>query len=390
MYDTVVIKSPAITEEIKEHVMQFCNKYEGIDIFTGEVLYTFTSGTLDGSYDYRIRMSVDDGEWVKEGNLTPVKIHSYWYLKVECSVHKLLLNHNVFGGPTDIKASIKYVVNFLEQFTCISLPCYELWEVEKIDVSRIFVFKDKSICKRIMNNFRNALYTRRKPQIYDTSFMFAGSTSTLKFYWKGPEFEKHDYKRVMKYIAKTYDHSYSVENGDLIRQKLIPLKWEFDKILDRAYRTIRYECSIKIRKLKELFNSDTVLVKMLNDTLLEGFANIELKKLIKEDEEMHTVRRSDLVRERLINLHGSTLGMTLFGTWSSLVTEGEISTKESMSRASFYRHRKLLIDAGCSWLMTNNHLKAFSVVPDDFSFLNTKYVDDSIAKEVLEKLSEVA
>lgn len=390
MYDTIVIKSPAITEEIKEQVMQFCNKYEGIDIFTGEVLYTFTSGTLDGSYDYRIRMSVDDGEWVKEGNLTPVKVHSYWYLKVECSVHKLMLNHNVFGGPTDIKRSIKYLINFLEETTCVELPFYEFWEVEKIDVSRIFVFQDKSICKRIMNNFRNALYTRRKPQIYDTSFMFAGSTSTLKFYWKGPEFEKHDYKRIQKYISRTYDMSYSEENGDLIRQKLIPLKWDFDKILERAYRTIRYECSIKIRKLKELFNSDTVLVKFLNDGLLEGFANAELMKLIKEDEEMETVRRSDLVRERLIHKYGSVLGMTLFGTWSSLVSEGETATKESMSKTSFYRHRKLLVEAGCSWLMTNNHLKAFSVVPDDFSFLNNKYVDDKVAKEVLEKLSEVA
>ena len=390
MYDTVVLKSPPISDFIREQVLQFCNRYEGIDVFTGELLYTFTSGALEGSYDYRIRISVDDGEWVKEGNLSPIKVHGYWYIKVECSLHKLLMNHNVFGGPVDAQASIKYLINFLNNMMFVELPTYDLWEVEKIDVSKIFVFNDKSICKRIMNNFRNAVYTRRKPQIYDTSFMFAGSTNTLKFYWKGAEFEKHDYKRVNKYIAKTYDQAYSVDDGDLIQQHLIPLKIEFEKIRDRAWRTIRYECSIKNRKLKELFNSDVVLVKMLNDALLFAYADAELKKLIKEDDDMHTVRRSDLVRERLFNLHGSSFGMKLFGTWSSLVSEGEQATKESMSKTAFYRHRKLLIDSGCSWLMTNNHLKAFSVVPDDFSFLNNKYVDDSVSKVVLDKLREVA
>lgn len=390
MYDTVVIKSPEIDLETKDKILAFCNKYEGMDIFTGEVLYTFTSGMLEGSYDYRIRICVDNGEWVKEDTLTPVKVSTYWYIKVECSVHKLMLNHNCFGGPTDIKYSIAYLVKFLEECMNVILPSYLKWEVEKVDISRIFVFNDKAICKRIMNNFRNALYTRRKPQVYDTSFMFAGSTTVLKFYWKGPEFEKHDYKRVMKYISKIFDLSYSEDNGDLKRQRLVPLKWEYDKILERAYRTIRYECSIKNRKLKDLFKSEKVYVHMLNDRLFTQCADIELKKLIKEEDGMNIVRRSDLVKERLISLHGMTLGNYLFGTWSGLVAHGEMATKDSMSKPTFYRHRKLLIESGVSWTMANNHLKMFSIVPDDFTFLDNKYVDDTVDPEVIKKLECVA
>ena len=47
MYDTVIIKSPEIDPETVEKVMQFCRRYEGIDIFTGEILYRFTSGDLE-------------------------------------------------------------------------------------------------------------------------------------------------------------------------------------------------------------------------------------------------------------------------------------------------------------------------------------------------------
>jgi len=49
MYDTVIIKSPEIDMDTVEQVLQFCRRYEGVDIFTGELLYRFTSGELEGS-----------------------------------------------------------------------------------------------------------------------------------------------------------------------------------------------------------------------------------------------------------------------------------------------------------------------------------------------------
>ena len=66
MYDTVVIKSPEIDPETVQKILTFCRIYEGVDIFTGELLYRFTSGDLEGSYDYRIRIKVDNTEWIKE------------------------------------------------------------------------------------------------------------------------------------------------------------------------------------------------------------------------------------------------------------------------------------------------------------------------------------
>lgn len=405
MYDTVVLKSPEITEEARLKILEFCRMYEGVDLLTGEILYSFTRGELEGSFDYRIRIQVDNKDWVREvvqqeknGNLvtvmleTPVQIETYYHVTVECSLHKLIMNHNVHGGPTNIRKSIAYLIFFIENAMSVSLPDYLQWEVYQIDVSRIYKFNDKAICKKIVDNLKNGYYSRRKPQIFDTSVMFPGSTTTCKFYWKGPEFKKHDFKRVQKYINREVDLVWrKVDNFDLIEQKLIRLKRQFDELLEKAMRIIRFECSIKSRKLKDLFQVTTVYVNMLDDHKLEACMNDELRKIVKEDESMDIVRRSDLVLERLINLHGTVLGNSLYSTWTKLVDFGEAQTKETLSKRTFYRHKKILQESGVSWVFTvSNRLRNFSIVPDDFSFLSDKYVDDSVAKEVIEKLEQVA
>ena len=391
MYDTVVIKSPEIDAETVEKVLHFCRMYEGVDIFTGELLYRFTSGELEGSYDYRIRIKVDNTEWIKEDRPVPQRVETYWHIVVECSLHKLLMNHNCYGGPADIKRSIAYLVRFLEQVMNVDLPDYQEWEVKRIDVAKIYYFKDKNICKKIVSNLRNSYYTRRKPRIYDTSVMFSGSTTSVKLYWKGPEFKKHDYKRIKKYILREVDRNWNKEDCDLLQHKLAMLQKHFDQVLEKAYRIIRYECEIKTRKLKEAFESDTVLVKSLNDEKLNEIADTELNKLIREENDnMDIVRRSDLVLERLHQVYGTSQANALYATWTKLVQFGESQAKETISRATFYRHKKLLVEAGVSWQCTDVNLKQFSIVPEDFSFTSDRYVLADVDREVIEKLATVA
>lgn len=391
MYDTVVIKSPEIDPETVKKVLHFCRMYEGVDIFTGELLYRFTSGELEGSYDYRIRIKVDNTEWVKEDSPVPKRVETYWHIVVECSLHKLLMNHNCYGGPADIKRSIAYLVRFLEEVMFVKLPDYKEWEVKRVDVAKIYHFKNKDICKKIVGNMRNSYYTRRKPRIYDTSVMFSGSTTSVKLYWKGPEFQKHDYKRIKRYILREVDKNWNKDNCDLLQHKLAMIQKQFDQVLEKAYRIIRYECEIKARKLKDEFKTDKVLVKILNDELLHDIADTELYKLIRErDDNMEVVRRSDLVLERLHQLYGTSQANALYATWTKLVQFGESQAKETVSTRTFYRHKKLLVEAGVSWLCSVANLKQFSVVPEDFSFTSDRYVMDEVDPEVMAKLETVA
>jgi hypothetical protein len=50
----------------------------------------------------------------------------------------------------------------------------------------------------------------------------------------------------------------------------------------------------------------------------------------------------------------------------------------------------MVIEAGASWFCSTLKLQQFSIVPEDFSFCDNKYVDDTVDKEVLEKLASVA
>lgn len=390
MYDTVVIKSPEIDPETVQKILTFCRIYEGVDIFTGELLYRFTSGELEGSYDYRIRLKVDNTEWIKEDSPVPKRVQTYWHIVVECSLHKLMMNHNCYGGPDDIKKSIAYLVRFLEDVMYVKLPHYEEWEVKRIDVAKIYHFKNKDICKKIVSNLRNSYYTRRKPRIYDTSVMFTGSTTSVKLYWKGPEFQKHDYKRIKKYILREVDKNWNKDNCDLLQHKLALLQKHFDQVLEKAYCIIRYECEIKARKLKDEFENDTVLVKDLNDEKLLNIADTELYKLIREDDNMDIVRRSDLVLERLHQEYGTSQANALYATWTKLVQFGEDQTRETLSRTTYYRHKKLLIEAGVSWNCTVVNLKQYSIVPEDFSFTSDRYVLSYVDPEVTAKLETVA
>src|SRR5690606_10599343 len=121
-----------------------------------------------------------------------------------------------YGGPRDIKKAIAYLVRLLEDIMNVELPNYKEWEVKRIDVAKAYYFTNKEICKKIIRNLRNSYYTRRKPRIYDTSVMFTGSTTSVKIYWKGPEFEKHDYKRIKRYILREVDLNWNKDNCDLL------------------------------------------------------------------------------------------------------------------------------------------------------------------------------
>lgn len=391
MYDTIVLKSPPIDNYTRDMLLTFCSKYESIELGTGEIKYTFTSGELEGSYDYRIRMNVDNRHWVKENTLTPQALEGYFYIRIELSLHKLMNVHNVYGGPDCIKESCLFLYSFLEEITKIKLPDIMDWEVNRIDVAKIFVFKDKSICLKILKDLESNYYSRRKLAKYGTTLMYVGSATTDKFYYKGDEFKTHDYKRLNKYINKQIDLLQGKgDNFDLEQHKLALFKINLDKVLERAMRTVRFECEIKNRKLKELFNAEIVTVKMLDDDILHEIMETSLRNIIKEDENMDIVRRSDLVKERLDSTYNARLSNVLYSVWTKIVQFGEEQTKKEMSKTTFYRVRKQLLDAGVSWSCTNVNLRQISIVPNDFTFLNDKYVDDSVSVVVQEKLLKVS
>lgn len=66
------------------------------------------------------------------------------------------------------------------------------------------------------------------------------------------------------------------------------------------------------------------------------------------------------------------MGNRLHGFWCQMATHGENECKKKYNRATFYRNRKLMVDAGVSWLNTDVQLiRNQGVLPADFTPLRT-------------------
>ena len=133
-----------------------------------------------------------------------------------------------------------------------------------------------------------------------------------------------------------------------------------------------------------------VTVEMLKDTVLQKLLESELRKCIKEDENMEIVRRSDLVEEKLNEMYNFKTAEVLYSCWAKMVQFGEQHVKNNLKKATFYKYKKQLFEAGVSWSCCNINLKQIGLVPDDFTFLSDRYVDESVSKEVTYKLEAVA
>ena len=84
---------------------------------------------------------------------------------------------------------------------------------------------------------------------------------------------------------------------------------------------------------------------------------------------MKVVRSSLAVRDRLEARFSPELAGLLHGFWLGLATHGEDDMKTRSTRATFYRRRKQLVDAGVSWLATDMQLieRQGQMLPADFS-----------------------
>lgn len=351
MIDTISLQSPYISENIATIIESESVIRQGIDMRLGDILYTITTHELKGSYDSSLRIVVNRDKWVSSVCPVTNKTHTYKvscepYLSVECSVHKLILGHNCYGGTNDFHGLCKFLISFIEKNFAIKLPSYFDWEVRRVDYAECFDLGSFKSVQEWFRGINNAVYARRTPYRYGLSgTYFPGSTTAVKFYHKGVEFVKHDRKRLGLFLDIQ----------------------ELDKIQSYSNQLLRVEVEVKSRKLRNDFNFNPT-VKDIKVEYLQSLYEIEVQRILKEvDSEMKIVRKAEEVEKRLYSLFSSAKAGSLLGTWYRFTTLGEDYTKENMNRATFYRHRKELKECGISWMNTDVVLLDTSVIPLGFT-----------------------
>lgn len=363
-YDTIKLRSPNLDREFIRAVEQRCILRSGVDMASGEIIYELHTGQLEGSWDARISVIPKYEDWITEKSGTP-RLHACEpYLLIEASVHKCMLGHNVYGGPTDFLKSCRYLVNLVADLLDVDLPIADLWTVYRVDVAHVFDLS-KAACRQFFDTMQLVHFPRRKKkaQKYDMAVHFPGCTTTVKFYHKGTEFRAHEHSRLRGFFRHLFQHIHGDDqaNFERVEKKIKALQRLADKRL-------RVEVGINSEKFLYDFNDRHPRVDEVTDAYLESVHDKEIERILREGKQgMETVRTTDAVCNRLHNEYGRITGNRLFGFWQSLCTSGSEKTSERYTKPTFYRNRKLLEDVGVSWIGSDIVIVANDSLIHDFT-----------------------
>ncbi len=362
-YDTLKLKSPPIDQTVMRLIEQRCILRSGCDLSTGQVLYELFTGELLGSWDSRISVRPMHEDWVLDKNGRPRLHVCEPYLLIEGSVHKAMLGHNVYGGPSNFLKAARDFVALVEKLLGIDLPAATYWTVHRVDVAHVYDLP-RPACKEFFDSIQLRNFPRRQKKAakYDMAVYFPGKTTTVKFYHKGSEFAAHDRSRLRGFFRTLFTHLYGPDgkNLDRVDRKLKALQRLADKRL-------RVEVEVHSDKLQYDFGRNPT-VEEVTDAYLERIHDTEVERLLREGKQsMETVRTTTAVMTRLQNIYGDTKGAQLYGFWSAMCTLNENVIRDKFSRATFFRNRKLLEDAGVSWRSSNVVVTANDSLIHDFT-----------------------
>lgn len=331
LIDTIRLESRFLVGDESEVFRGLGKEKSAVNNVTGKEIYRFTTAEMKSSFDSRIMLKIQDHIWTREpGRKESFQIDSLPYLVIELSLHKFVMGHNVFGGSNDLYAQMIYFLDRLNAWFESSLTL-EDFRVVRIDYAEAFKFSNKKKVSKWIETMKRVQYPRRQTDVYgNETLYFKGTTSTLKFYHKGPEFKKHDKKRLQNLFAP-----------GAIKQ----LQKEADLIL-------RVECEVKRKKLKEWFNgSDPTLNELIDKfDIIKDFWDYEVKKVIKmRDEDQRKFDNVEDIENHLKAILGNDNGSAVYLTYLKLQLHEEKMVKESMAERTYYRHKKYLKECGVDW-----------------------------------------
>ncbi|HEX2922675.1 MAG TPA: hypothetical protein VHS28_01455, partial [Chloroflexota bacterium] len=192
----------------------------------------------------------------------------------------------------------------------------------------------------------------------------AGQRTSVKAYHKGPEFSRHDSRRLRHYLQEEpMGQDDSLPDLQAVANRLLRIEVEI------RHRKLCDDGANPLEKTLQLGEDGILRVGNVTVEYLTAIHDQESRRLLREGaKDMQTVRTFREVETRLGMLHSATLARSLFSTWVKFATLGEEHAKKGMCRRTFYLHRKQLVAAGCSWHESDIHLDPVaSKIPAGFS-----------------------
>jgi II/X family phage/plasmid replication protein len=227
MIDTIKFYIPIPDLNTLELIKGRLMRFKKDDMRTGEVEFCFyTSQAELGSYNRTVNIRVNDNP---QGLFLEFSIPKY----EKGNNVEMIHSHDLLNIMTKMYEDFSKYLEYYE------LPPFSEWVIYRLDVCYNWLFNNKDEARYAMNFIQRIDYPRKKKYIYDTSVMYKGTAYTIKFYLKGPEFKKNDFKKIEEDRA-----------------------WE---LLLWADKIMRFEVNLKRTYLNNFFGLNNVYVNQIND-----------------------------------------------------------------------------------------------------------------------------
>jgi len=310
MIDTIKFYIPIKDFTIIEKIRGNLTRFKKDDLKTGKVEFEFyTANVKLGSYNRTVMVRVNNNP---QG------------LFIEFSVPKYAKGNNVeMIYPHDLISIMeKFQKELCEFLSYFDLPDFSEWIIYRLDVCYNWIFENKEETISIMNFIQRIDYPRKKKYIYDTSVMHKGSAYTVKFYIKGEEFRKNDFKKV--------DPDKSLE------------------LLSWANRIVRFEVNLKRRYLDDFLGLKNTYVRdIANDEIILGMLKHYLDKTFFYIN-TKTMTNSEITQILLKNF-SKAKATRLFQFYKGFYFDPETKNlylQGGLNPSTIYRHKKDLKNVG--------------------------------------------
>lgn len=316
MIDTIKIYTE-IDFDTYEKIHSLSMIKTAFDNSTKDIFYEIINDHLEGSYSSKLSVRVACGSkysFIDKG----------YCIEIEGSYHKIVKGYNSHNGYYDLLFISQSLINMVELSYNIELPDISKWYLQRCDIAICFDLNNQKNVKSYINSLSRCNYPRRNAKFfYDESIYLSGTTTTLKIYNKLLEFKKHDLK------------------------KFINSKFDLFEYMNTIQGFIRFECEIKKKMLKKIYNNDkhikiiNVKYNDLKNVWSEEF--MKVLQFIKND--LDIVRGREEVFKRLNDLYKSSKANLLYNFYCAIQLNGLKDIKNSMSRPTYYRNIKELKQA---------------------------------------------
>jgi hypothetical protein len=337
--------------------------------------------------------------------------HDNSYITVELSLPKFWYGHNIHLLYGYVKA-LEELRKILQKQLNLKLPKVDIWQVWRADICYSWRCPSQRISEQILDSIKKLHFPRKRPHIYADSVMFTGTTYSLKFYLKFPEFIAHDRKELLKQNARlewvnhleekadgvlrceaTLRRKYLQRNGIKTVADLNSLVTYFidDEEIKENYPDIGEDLltnTFTFISILTYIDLDTVIYSSNDELLVKGkitskfeqdgyfyapehyvdilgenchfkgggFSTVNkpktvdiLTKIITKLIGEHTgMETIDQIEEKLSKVYKNHKVADLLGFWLYVQRKGIKAAKDRFNKDKFYRNKRSLKDAGVS------------------------------------------